>query len=97
MGMENTPSSCFSIAPSIFGFLTSLDLKSVGLNSDVIPTIHSITGWEIVVNDLVVTESRLGGLEAESVWQFKEFDIKYVGNKFVIKDAEDSDEDEPIL
>jgi len=67
MGMENTPSPSFSITPSIFGFLKSLDMKLVGLSSDVMPTVHPITGWKIVVYDSVVVESRLGGLEVVSV------------------------------
>jgi len=69
----------------------------VGLNSNIIPSVHPIAGWEIVVYDPVVAESRLGGLEAESVRQSKEFDAKHVGNEFVVKDAEDSGEDELIL
>ena len=68
MGMENTLSSFFSITPSIFRFLKSLGL---GLNSDEIPKVHPITGWKIVVYDLVVPASRLGGLEDESVGQSK--------------------------
>ena len=97
MGMENTPSPSFSITPFIFGFLKSLDLQSVGLNSNVMPTVHLITRWEIVVYDPVMAASRLGGLEVESVGQSKEFNVEHVGNEFVIEDAEDSDEDEPIL
>ena len=69
----------------------------MGLNSDVIPTVHPITRWEIVVYDPIMVESRLGGLEAKSIGQSKEFEVEHVGNEFVIEDAEDSDEDEPIL
>jgi len=97
MSMENTPSPLFSITSSIFGFLKSLDWQSVGLNSNMIPLVHPITGWEIVVYDSVVTESRLGGLEADSIGQPKEFDVVHVGNEFIVENAEDSDEDEPIL
>ena len=63
MGMESTPS--FSITPSIFGFLNRLDLQSLCLNPNIIPSIHLITGCKIVVYDPIVAESRLGGLEAE--------------------------------
>jgi len=63
----------------------------VGLNSDIIPTVHPITGRKIVVYDPVVAESRLGELEAESVRQSKEFDVEHVSNKFVVEDAKDSD------
>jgi len=50
-----------------------------------------------VTYDPVVAELRLGGLEAESVRQSKEFHVEHVGHEFVVEDAEDSDEDEPIL
>jgi len=36
MGMEDTPLPSFFITPSIFGFLKSLDLHSVGLNPYII-------------------------------------------------------------
>jgi len=67
MGIENTPSPSFWITPFVFGFLKSLDLHLVGLNPDMMPSINPITGWEIVVYDLVVAESRLGGDKTESV------------------------------
>lgn len=65
MGIENTQSPSFSITPSVFGFLKSLDLHSVGLNPDMIPSVYPIMGWEIVVYDPVVAESRLGGDKTE--------------------------------
>jgi len=49
--MENPSSTSLSITPSIFGFLKSLDLRSVDLNPDMVPLVHLITGWEIVVYD----------------------------------------------
>jgi len=69
----------------------------VGLNSNKIPLVHPITGWEIAVYDTVMAEPRLGGLEAESVAQSMEFVVEHVGNEFVVEDTEDIDEDEPIL
>ena len=72
-------------------------MQSVGLNSNIIPSVQLITGWEIVAYDPVVAESRLEGLEAKSVGQSKEFDVEHVGNEFVVEDAEDSDENEQIL
>jgi len=50
-----------------------------------------------VVYDPIVAESRLGGLEAESVGQSKEFDVEHVGSEFVVEDAKDSDVDGLIL
>jgi len=97
IGMEKTPSHSFSITPSIFGFLKSLDLRSVDLNLDMVPLVHPIMGWEIVVYDPVVAESRLRGNEAELVEESKDYDVEHVDNEFVVEDAEDSDEDEPIL
>ena len=47
--------------------------------------------------DLVVAESRLGGNEAESVGDSKDYDVERVDNEFIVEDAEDNDEDEPIL
>ena len=35
--------------------------------------------------------------EAESVGESKDYDVELVDNEFVVEDAEDSDEDEPIL
>ena len=95
--MGNPPSPSFSITPSIFGFLKSLDLRSVDLNPDMVPLVHPITGWEIVMYEPVVVESRFGGYEAESVGESKDYDVERVDNEFVVEDTEDSDEDEPIL
>ena len=97
IGMENTPLPSFSITPSIFGFLKSLDLRSVDLNPDMVPLVHPITGWEIVVYDPVVAKSRLRGNEAESVGESKDYDVGHINNEFVVEAAEDSDEDKPIL
>ena len=44
MGMENTPSASCLITPSVFGFLKSLELHSVGLNPDMIPSVSPIMG-----------------------------------------------------
>ena len=41
--------------------------------------------------------SRLGGNEAESIGKSKELDVEHDGNAFVVVDADNSDEDEPIL
>ena len=54
MGMETTPLPSFSITSSIFRLLKSLDLQSVGFNLNMIPSIHPIMGWEMVVYDPVV-------------------------------------------
>jgi len=97
IGMENTPSPSFSITSPIFGFLKSLDLKSADLNPDMVPLVHLIAGWEIVVYDPVVAESKLRGNEAESVGEWKDYDVRYVNNEFIVEDAGDSDEDEPIF
>ena len=101
MGMENTSSPSFSIT-TIFGFLKSLDLHSVGLNLDMILSVNPITGWEIVVYDPIVAEPRLGGDKTESVRKSKDFGVQNVVenlllNDCVVEDAEDSDEDEPTL
>ena len=58
-----------------------------------VPLVHPIAGWEIVMYDPVVAESRLRGNEAESVGESKDYDIGHVDNEFVFEDAEDSDED----
>ena len=102
MGMENTPSPSFSITLFVFGFLKSLDLNLVGLNPDMISSVNLITGWEIVVYDPVMAESRLGRDKPESVGQSKDFGVENVVenlsfNEFVVEDTEDSDEDELIL
>ena len=47
--------------------------------------------------DPVIAESRLRGNEAESVRESKDYDVEQVDNEFVVEDAEDSDEDDPIL
>jgi len=54
------------------------------------------------VYDPVVAKLRLGGDKTESVWQSKDFGVENVVenllfNDYVVEDAEDSDEDEPIL
>jgi len=100
MGIWKTLPS-FLITP-IFGFLKSLDLQLVGLNLDMVPSVNPITGWEIVVYDPAVAESRFEGNKAESVGQSKDFDVEHLVenpsfNKFVVEGAEDSDEDELIL
>ena len=102
MGMKNTPSPSFSITLSIFGFLKSLDLHSEGLEPDMIPSVNSITGWELVVYDLVVAESKLGGDKTDSIGQSKDSNIEnsvenLLFNDGVVEDAEDSDDDELIL
>ena len=97
IGMESTPSPSFSITPSIFGFLKSLDLRSIHLNPDMAPLVNTSTGWEIVVYDPVMAEPRLRWNEAESIGQSKDYDVEHVGNDFVVVDAEDSEENEPIL
>ena len=48
-GVVTSPSPSYSINPSRFGFLKSLDLQSVGLDREVIPIVNPITGWELVV------------------------------------------------
>ena len=95
--MGNPPSPSFSITPSIFGFLKSLDLISVDLNPDVVPLVSPSTGWEIVVYDLVVAESRLRGNEANLVEESQGFDLERMGHDFINEDAEDSDEDERVV
>ena len=94
---KNTPSPSFSINPSIFGFLKSLDLRSVNLNPNMVTLVHLIAGWEIVVYDPVVAKSRLRGNEVKSVGESKDYDVEHVDNEFAVEDADDSDEDEPIL
>ena len=47
--------------------------------------------------DLVATNSTLKGNEVESVRESKHYDVGHVDNEFVVEDAEDSGEDEPIL
>ena len=89
--MENPPSPSFSITPSIFGFLKSLDLRSVDLNADMVPLVHPIMGWKIMVYDPIAAESRLRGNEAASVGESKNYGVGHVD--FVVEDAEDSDED----
>jgi len=56
--MKNPPSPSFSITPSIFGLLKSLDLTSVDLNPNMTTLVPPITGWEIMVYDPVVAEPR---------------------------------------
>jgi len=100
-GYGTSPSPSFSISPSIFGFLKSLDLQSVGLKTDVIPFVNPITGWELVVYDLRVAESRVGGILSESVEYTVDMDVGHVGEEPVLETdsiiVEDIDEDEPIL
>jgi len=50
-----------------------------------------------VVYDPIVVESGLRGNEAESVGESTDYDIEHINNEFVVEDAEDSDEDGPIL
>ena len=52
-GMDSLPP--ISISPTIFGFLKSLNLQLVGKGLDDMP---SVLGWELVVCDPVVVESR---------------------------------------
>lgn len=47
--------------------------------------------------DPVVAEFRLRGNKAELLGESKDYDLGHVDNEFFIEDAEDSDEDEPIL
>ena len=61
IGMESTPSPSLSITPSIFRFLKSLDLRSLDLNPNMVSLVHQTTGWEIMVHDTIVAESRLRG------------------------------------
>jgi len=101
IGMENTPSPSFSITPSIFGFLKSLDLRSVDLNPDMVPLAHLITGWEIVVYDPSVAESKVGGNLSGSVEYIVDMNIGHVGKEPVLETdsiiVDDIDKDEPIL
>ena len=101
IGMENTPSPSFSITPSIFGFLKSLDLRSVDLNLDMVPLVHLIRGWEIVADDPSVAESKVGGNLFGLVECTIDMDIGHVGKEPVLKTdsiiVDDIDKDEPIL
>jgi len=101
IGMENTPSPSFLITPSIFGFLKSLDLRSVDLNPDMAPLVHLIMGWEIVVDDLSVAESKEGGNLSGLVEYTVDMDIGHVGKEPVLDTdsitVDDIDKDEPIL
>ena len=47
--------------------------------------------------DPVVAESRLRRNEVELVGESKDYDVERVDNEFVVEDAEDSDENEPLL
>ena len=62
IGMDFNSSPPISITPTNFGFLKSLDLKSVGMSLEDVP---SIMGWELVVYNPVVAESR--SMRTESV------------------------------
>jgi len=101
IGMENTPSPSFSITPAIFGFLKSLDLRSVDLNPDMVPLVHLITGWEIVVDDPSVAESKVGGKLSGSAEYTIDMDIGHVRKEHVLDTdsiiVDDIDKDEPIL
>jgi len=48
MGMDITRSPSFSVTPSIFKLLRSLDLQLMGWNLDMVPSIKPIMGWEIM-------------------------------------------------
>jgi len=47
--------------------LKSLELKTVDLNPDMVSLVHPAAGWELVIYDPVVAESRLKGNEAKLV------------------------------
>ena len=57
-----------------------------------VPLVHPVTGWELVVYDPVVAESILRGNEANLVEESQGFDLERMGHDFIVKDAEDSDE-----
>lgn len=59
--------------------------------------VHPVTGWELVVYDPVVAESRLRGNEAKLVEESQGFDHERMGHDFINEDAEDSDEDERVV
>ena len=96
MGFDSSPP--ISISPAIFGFLKSLNLKSVGKGLDDVPP---VLGRELVVYDPVVAESRTmrKGLEGGCT-----VDVEHVMedpflNDDPIKDTAniDSDESNSIL
>ena len=62
-----------------------------------VPLVHPVTGWELVVYDLVMAESRLSGNEAKLVEESQCFDLEHMGHDFINEDAEDSDEDERVV
>jgi len=85
-----------------FWVLEEFRLTISGLESYYVPSVNPIMGWEIVVYDPVLAESRLGGNKAELVGQSKDFGVENVVEnlsfyEFVVEDAEDSDENEPTL
>ena len=62
-----------------------------------VPLVHPVTGWELVVYDPVVAESRLRGNEAKLVEESQGFDLEHMGYDFINEDAEDSNEDERVV
>ena len=61
IGMDFNSLAPISITPTIFGLLKSLDLKSVGMSLE---NVSLVMGWELVVYDPVVADSRLVRNEA---------------------------------
>ena len=57
-----------------------------------VPLVHPVTGWELVVYDPVVAESRLRGNETKLVEESQGFDLERMGHDFINEDAKDSDE-----
>ena len=66
-----------------------------------VPSVNPITGWEMVVYDSVVVESRIVGNKAESAGELVGMGVDNVlEESFLNNDpivVEDIDEDEPIL
>ena len=66
-----------------------------------VPLVYPIIGWEIVVYDLSVAESRVGGNLSELVEYNVDMDVGHVGEEPVLETdsiiAEDINKDELIL
>ena len=75
--MEFSPCPTYSIPSSVYGFLRSLDVRSISLNPAIIPTMNPITGWELFVYELpkielVIGEFRPSQSKVQMIWGWDE-------------------------
>ena len=98
-GMNLPPSPTYSMPSSLYGFLRSLNVRSVGLNPTTVSIVNPINGWALVVYEPPIIELVTREILTESFESSSNLEVGMGTEEPVSASVftEDSDDDEPII